>query len=151
MTPEEHDLQDLRALNARFIQNFVSNDVPSHEAITHPRFVCIGSGGAREQRAAYLHDWATGFDPEVILYWDVRDESIALFGDVALVRSTNKYVRRIGGKEVTGMTTYTDTYLRENGRWLCIQAQLTAVAPEHWPGDETIVNRYVRGQLQPRG
>lgn len=151
MTPEEDDLQDLRALNARFIQNFVSNDVPSHEAITHPRFVCIGSSGAREQRAAYLHDWATGFDPEVILYWDVRDESIALFGDVALVRSTNKYVRRIGGKEVTGMTTYTDTYLRENGRWLCIQAQLTAVAPEHWPGDETIVNRYVRGQLQPRG
>lgn len=150
MTPEERDLQDLRALNARFIHNFVTNDVPSHDALTHPRFVCITAGGAREQRAAYLHDWATGFDPEVIVYWDVRDEHIALFGDVALVRSTNKYVRRIGGQEVTGMTTYTDTYIREGGRWLCIQAQLTSVAPEHWPGDETIVNTYVRGQLQPR-
>jgi hypothetical protein len=60
----------------------------------------------------------------------VRDEDIALFGDVALVRSTNKWVRVIDGNAVTGMTTYTDTYIHEGGRWLCIQAQLTAVAME---------------------
>jgi hypothetical protein len=139
-TPQQ-DLADLRALNARFIHNFVTNDVPSHSAITHPRFLCISPKGQRQNRDDYLRDWAHGFDPEVIIYWDVRDEDIALFGDVALVRSTNKWVR---------VTAYTDTYLHEGDRWLCIQAQLTAVAMENWPGDETILNTWLRGVLQPR-
>lgn len=150
MNRHDQDLNELRALNARFIHNFVTNDVPSHDAITHPRFLCVTTTGARQERAPYLLEWATGFDPEVIVYWDVRDERIDVFGDVALVRATNKYVRRIGGQDVTGMTTYTDTYLREDGRWRCVQAQLTAVAPENHPGDETIVSQYLRGVLQQR-
>ncbi len=150
MAVQTTDLQTLRALNARFIHNFVTNDVPSHDAITHPRFMCITSKGARQSRADYLQDWATGFDPEVIVYWDMRDENIALFGDMALVRATNKYTRRIDGQDVTGMSTYTDTYVREEGRWLCVQAQLGSVMPEHYPGDAGIVCRYVKGVLQPR-
>ncbi len=54
------------------------------------------------------------------------------------------------GVDVTGMGTYCDTYIREDGRWLCIQAQLKAVAPQNDLGDETIENSYVNGQLQPR-
>jgi hypothetical protein len=94
-----------------------------------------------------LKYWANGFDPEFIVYWDVRDELITVIGDVALVRSTNKCTRRRDGNEVTGMTTYTDTYLFENGAWKCIQAQITAVAPEHYPADDTIVSVYIKGVL----
>ncbi len=144
------DLDALRALNARFIHNFVTNDVASHDAILHPRFVCIGSNGARRERAQYLQDWAGGFNAETLLHWDTRDERIDVFGDVALVRATNKHIHRIGGTEVTGMTTYTDTYLREGGRWLCIQAQLTKVGPQHQPTDDTVISTYIRGQLQTR-
>ena len=128
MTHPDHDLEELRALNARFIHNFVTNDVPSHDAITHQRFLCISTNGARVDRATYLHQWATGFDPEVIVYWDVRDEKIDVYGDCALVRATNKHTRHVDGKDVTGMTSYTDTYVREQGRWLCVQAQLTTVS-----------------------
>jgi hypothetical protein len=51
---------------------------------------------------------------------------------------------------VTGMTMYTDTYLFENGVWKCIQAQLTPVAPEHQPADDTIVSVYIEGKRQER-
>lgn len=146
----EADLQALRALNARFIHNFVTNDVASHDAMLHPRFVCIGSQGARRERAEYLRAWAHGFDAATLPHWDTRDERIDLFGDVALVRATNKHVHLVDGAEVVGMTAYTDTYLREGGRWLCIQAQLTPVAPAHWPADDTVINTYIRGHLQPR-
>ena len=118
-------MDELRALNARFIHNFVTNDVASHDAILHPGFINIWPTGQRWDRATYLKYWATAFDPKVIVYWDVRDELITVIGDVALVRSTNKHIRRRDGKEVTGMTMYTDTYLFENGAWKCIQAQLT--------------------------
>ena len=64
MPAPESELEILRALNARFIHNFVTNDVASHDAILHPRFVCIGSNGARRERAPYLRAWAHGFDAD---------------------------------------------------------------------------------------
>ena len=143
-------MDELRALNARFIHNFVTNDVASHDAILHPDFINIWPTGRRMYRASYLKYWATAFDPGVIVYWDVRDELITVIGDVALVRSTNKHTRRRDGNEVTGMTMYTDTYLFEAGAWKCIQAQLTPVAPEHEPADDTIVSVYIEGRLQER-
>ena len=141
-------MDELRALNARFIHNFVTNDVASHDAILHPDFIDIRPTGQRLDRTTYLNYWATAFDPDVIVYWDVRDELITVIGDVALVRSTNKYIRRRDGAEATGMTTYTDIYLFGNGAWKCIQAQLTAVAPEHYPSDDSIVSVYLKGVLQ---
>ena len=41
----------LRALNARFIHNFITNDVPSHDAILHGDFICITPMGALEGKA----------------------------------------------------------------------------------------------------
>mgnify|MGYP003485635703 CR=1 FL=1 len=131
MIQHDQDLADLIALNARFIHNFITCDVAGLSEIIHPRFICLSTNGSKQERGPYLQDWATDFDPDVIPYWDTRDERIDLFGDVALVRATNKYTRHIEGHDHVGMTTYTDTYIRENGRGLCIQAQLTNVAPEH--------------------
>lgn len=106
--PSAETMNELRALNARFIHNFVTNDVPSHDAILHPAFINIWPTGQRWDRATYLKYWATAFDPKIIVYWDVRDELITVIGDVALVRATNKHTRRRDGQEVTGMTMYTD-------------------------------------------
>lgn len=149
MNQSQSDIEALRALNARFIHNYVTNDVRSHDAITHPRFLYMSPSGARIDRATYLRNWAKAFDARVIPYWDMRDECIDVFGDFALVRATNKYVLRTDGRESTRMATYTDTYVREGGHWLCVQAQIGEVAQEHWPGDDTIVCRYVDGELQP--
>lgn len=149
MVSHSETMAQLKALNARFIHNFVTNDVKSHDAIIHERFICMTPKGEREGRQKYLARWATGFDPEVIVHWDCRDEQISIFGAVAVVRATNKHTVRRDGKDTTGMTTYTDTYIHEGGRWLCIQAQLTAVSPDHYPGDDTVVSTYIKGKLQP--
>jgi hypothetical protein len=140
---------ELRALNARFINNFITNDVASHDAILHEGFICITPTGSRVSRADYLKAWATGFDPARIPYFDYRDEKIDVFGHTALVRSTNRSVRVVDGVETVGMTMYTDTYVHLDGAWKCIQAQITPVAPANYPPDETIVRKYVKGRAQP--
>jgi hypothetical protein len=145
---ETDDLTQLKALNARFIHNFVTNNVPSHDQIIHENFVCITTKGKWINRKDYLEGWKTGFDPEVYLYWDYRFEKITIIGSTALVRAVTKYTTLRDGKETTGMTQYTDTYIKENGTWKCIQAQLTSVAPENYPADETIVKRYIKGKMQ---
>lgn len=148
MASAQADMAVLRALNKRFIHNFVTNDVPAHDAILHPLFRTIDPLGAHLDRASYLEKWATGFDPDVIPYWDMRDERITLIGDVALVSATNGWLRVRNGEEVHGMTCYTDTYIRTGADWLCILAQLTQAAPKNYPPDETIVVKYLRGVLQ---
>jgi Domain of unknown function (DUF4440) len=142
------DLQNLAALNKRFIHNFVTNDVPSHDAILHADFRAIYSVGNHIDRVSYLKHWATGFDPKVITYWDMRDQHINVVGDTALVGATNRWIRVINGVETLGMTCYTDTYVRVGEKWLCILAQLTPVHSDHYPADETIVVKYLNGVLQ---
>lgn len=141
------DLAQLKAINAKFIHNFVTNDVPSHDKILHEKFIHINSKGQWVDRQTYLEDWKTGFDPEKIIYWDYRDEKISIIGSAALIRSVNKCILLENGIETTGMTLYTDTYVKENGTWKCIQAQITTVDPVNYPGDETIVRKYNKGKI----
>ena len=107
----------------------MTNDVPAHDAILHPDFICLSSNGARIDRASYLRRWQNLFDPEVVIYWDTRDELITVHGAVALVRATNKHTERHNGVETTGMTNYTDTYLFEHGAWKCLPGSPHAGCP----------------------
>lgn len=137
---QERDMAELKRLNAKFIHNFVTNDTASHSQIIHRDFVCITSEGQSIGRKQYMDAWAHGFDG--YKYWDYRNEDIKIFGNTALVHSQNKYIVERDGKEISGMSMYTDTYIKENGQWKCVQAQLSKVAPEYFSGDETIVRKY---------
>lgn len=145
---EADDLAQLKRLNAKFIHNFVTNDAAAHDKIIHENFQYIDPNGKWVNRKDYLENWKTGFDPEKIIYWDYRFEKITIVGTTGLVRSVNKCIFLHRGKEITEMTQYTDTYVKEDGGWKCIQAQITTVAPENYPGDETIVKKYIKGKIQ---
>jgi hypothetical protein len=134
------DMEKLRALNAKFIHNFVTEDTASHDKIIHKDFVYISSDGKYTNREDYMKGWAHGYAG--YKYWDYRDERIKIFGTTALVRSQNKYIVVRDGKEITGQSMYTDVYIKENGEWKCIQAHISKVTPENYAPDETIVRKY---------
>ena len=142
------DLTQLKTLNARFINNFITNDTVSHSQIIHKNFVCITSKGKWLNRKDYLTGWASGYNPALMPYFDYRDERITLYGNTALVRAVTKFVSVKDGKETMGMTQYTDVYIKENGTWKCVQAQLTSLSPENYPDDKTIVRQYKEGKIQ---
>lgn len=135
-----NDMAQLKKLNAQFIQNFVNNDVAAQAKIIHADFVHISSEGKSINRNDYLDAWAHGSDG--YLYWDYRDEQIKIFGNTALVHAKNKFTLVKDGKEITGMSLYTDIYIKENKEWKCIQAQITMVATANEAGDATIVQKY---------
>jgi hypothetical protein len=143
----ERAVEELRAINARFIHNFVTNDAEGHSRLLHETFVAIQSDGSVLDRATYLKNWESGFSAEVIPYWDTRGEIIRVVGSTALVRATNAFVVCKDGVEVERATTYTDTYTYVHGEWLCLQAQSTAVQPVHAPAATTIISVYRAGVL----
>jgi hypothetical protein len=134
------DLEELKKINAKFIHNYVTNDVESHSKIIHPDFIHISSTGKIVSREEYLKNWAHGYDGMV--YWDYRNEFIKIYGNMALVHSVNQYTHVQNGKETKGMSIYTDTYIKENGKWLCVQAQISTVTPENQKNYSTIVRQY---------
>lgn len=121
------DVELLSVLNAQFIRNFVTQDTIAHNEIIHKDFVCIDNDGLILSRVAYMRDWAQSYQNGNFKTFGYKDQFIRVFGEVALVRSRTEYTRTINGKEVLGVSVYTDTYLKENGRWWCIQAQITPI------------------------
>jgi len=119
------DLVQLSALNAQFIQNFLHNDTVAHNKIIYKDFVCIAGNGVVVNRNDYMKEWAHGYDPSVYRSFTMQNQMIRIFGNTALVRAETPYTFMKDGKAISGVTIYTDTYIKLEGRWWCIQAQLT--------------------------
>ena len=126
-TAVKTDKEILSDLNAQFIKNFINQDVKAHEQIIHKDFVCIENNGTIVNRDDYLKAWATDFQNSHLSSFTYTDEYIRLFGNMALVRSKSIYTKFKDGKTITGNSVYTDTYIKEEGRWYCVQAQITPV------------------------
>src|SRR5471032_84032 len=90
-TAETQDsiLAELSALNAHFIQSFVTGDAVAHAKILHPEFISVTAYG-RHSRDQYLTIWPEAFKAAEVPYFDHRDEMITVIGDLALVRAANK-------------------------------------------------------------
>lgn len=124
---QESDRTTLSALNAKFIKNYITNDTASHNTIVHKDFVYISSSGKIIPRDVYMNNWAHDYDPKVYQSFEYSNEFIRVFGNMALVRANNTFSWVENGTLKHGKTVYTDTYVKENGRWWCVQAQITEV------------------------
>jgi ketosteroid isomerase-like protein len=121
------DLKMLQQLNAQFIRNFVNQDTVAHAEIIHPDFLCIENSGAIVGRKQYMADWTHAYSDGRFKSFTYKDEHIRLFGNTALIRSRTEYTKLVEGKEIHGSSVYTDTYIKEQGRWWCVQAQITPI------------------------
>ena len=119
------DVAQLSALNAQFIQNFLHNDTVAHNKIIYKDFVCIVSNGAVVNRDDYMKGWSHGYDASVYKSFVMQNELIRIIGNTALVRAETPYTYINNNEEISGTTVYTDTYIKLDGRWWCVQAQLT--------------------------
>lgn len=123
----ENDLKKLSELNEKFIKNYINQDTISHNEIIHEDFICIENSGEIVKRDEYMNEWAVSYSNGGFTSFDYTDVHIRIYDDMALVRSKTFYTRIKSGKTVSGASVYTDTYIKEKGRWWCIQAQITPI------------------------
>jgi hypothetical protein len=117
----------LSELNAKFINNFVTMDTAAHNNIIHENFICINSDGSISDRNTYMAGWANSYNNSGYTSFSYTDESIRIFGTMALVFSKTIYTKNLNGEVVHGNSVYTDTYIKEDGKWWCVQAHITPV------------------------
>ena len=115
------DHAELRALNAGYIQAFMSEDAAWYDAHLADDFICVRADGSVLDRATFLAATKPGSAAES---YDLDDVTVRVHGESAYVTALGSWRRKDGS---TGQTRYIDAYVKTNGEWKVVSAQLTKV------------------------
>jgi ketosteroid isomerase-like protein len=117
--PNASDKVTLEQLNREYIQAFMNSDVSWYREHLADDFVCIESDGSVLGKAEFLQNTSRG--PDVADY-KLEQVNVRIYGDVALIQATGLFTRRDGG---SGISRYTDIYVRGGSGWKAVSAQIT--------------------------
>lgn len=120
-TKESNDEQAIRELNAGYVRAFMNSDADWYDRHLTADFMCILTSGTVVDRATFL---ANAGKPHTTLSYDLSELGIRVHGDVALVTALGTWTRKDGSN---GRTRYIDVWVRKDGMWKAVSAQLTAV------------------------
>ena len=116
------DEATLRQLNSEYVASFVNSDPAHYDRLLAPDFVATASTGALVDRASFLRNAA---NPSGMRSFVATDVTIQIVGDnVGIIQARTPYTRLDG---TTGDTRYTDIWVKRDGRWWALRAQVTPI------------------------
>ncbi len=118
------DHSTLELLNKQYIAAFLHSDVNWYQQHLTDDFVCIDSDASVYNKEEFLR--RTTRYPDVAEY-NLENVNIRIYGDTALIQATGRFIRK---DSTPGLSRYTDIYVRTNGEWKCVSAQITRPAPQ---------------------
>ena len=113
----DHDI--LTALNTDYINSVQHSDVKRFDEILGPDFYCSNPDGSLVDRAAFLKQTAK---PIAIKNLKAEDVLIRILDNTAFIHARTAFTKPDG---TPGGGRYTDVWMRERGRWLCVSAHVT--------------------------
>ena len=116
------DEDTIRELNAGYVRAFMKSDAEWYDRHLTPDFMCILTSGVTVDRPTFLEN---AKKPHTTISYDLSEVKIRVHGDAALVSALGTWERKDGTK---GRTRYVDVWVRKEGVWKAVSAQLTAVS-----------------------
>ena len=115
------DEDAIRELNAGYVRAFMTSDAEWYDKHLSPDFACIVTSGGVVDRATFLDNARKA---HTTVRYDLSEVTIRVHGNAALVSALGRWERSDGAK---GRTRYVDVWVRKDGEWKAVSAQLTAV------------------------
>jgi ketosteroid isomerase-like protein len=112
----------LERLNQEYVNAFMNADVDWYRKHLAEQFVCIESDGSVLTKQEFLSNAANG--PDVVDY-NLESVDVSIYGEAALVRATGLWHRKDG---TIGLSRYIDVWVKQNGDWKTVSAQITRTA-----------------------
>ena len=116
-----NDTEVLHDLNENFIRAVRESDAAWFDRNVTSDFLNSNADGSLSDRAQFLTQIAK---PSPVVGLRAEDVRIRLLGDVAIIHGRTTYTK---ADSKPGAGRYTDVYVRERGRWLCVAAHVTRV------------------------
>jgi hypothetical protein len=117
--PEVSDLEILGELNLNYIRSVRESDVRWFDENLAPDFLNSNPDGSLVERAAFLKQITL---PCPIANLQVEDVRIRILGETAIIHARTTYLKSAGQ---AGAGRYTDVWMRRQGRWVCVAAQVS--------------------------
>ena len=117
----QSDSAKLVVLNRGYVDAFMKGDAAWYDAHITADFECLCPDGSVMGRAAFLDGNKA---PMTYRSFGLDSVRVKLVGDVALITAITPFVRPDG---TTGVSRYTDVWIRQNGLWKAKQAQITPI------------------------
>jgi ketosteroid isomerase-like protein len=114
-----HDKTRLQQLNEQYIEALMKADVNWYQQHLADDFVCIEYDGSVLDKDAFLRRTQRGSD---VSEYKLENVNVRIYGETALVQATGLWTRKDGS---TGMSRYTDVYVRSGDDWKVVSAQIT--------------------------
>lgn len=111
----------LRQLNSEYVASFVNSDPAHYDKLLAPDFKAITPGGVMVDRATFLKNVA---GPTGMKSFEAVDVTVEVIGNVGIVQARTPWVRNDGA---TGESLYTDIWVKKDGQWHTLRAQVTRV------------------------
>ena len=113
----DHDI--LAQLNTDYINSVQHSDVKRFDEILSDDFYCSNPDCSLIDRAAFLAQTAK---PVTITNLSAEDVLIRIIDNTAIIHARTAFTKPDGS---AGGGRYTDVWMREGGRWLCVSAHVT--------------------------
>jgi len=115
------DSLELVKLNRGYVDSFIHGDAAWYDAHLTPEFECLCPDGSIVHRADFV---AGSTKPMTQRSFSLDSVRVKLVGDVAVITAITPFVRADG---TAGTNRYTDIWVRRNGKWMTLQAQITPI------------------------
>jgi ketosteroid isomerase-like protein len=104
---------------------FLKGDLAAAEALLAPGFTLVNSSAVVQSREEVLAE-IRNHDP---VYDEFRNHSMTarVFGDAAIVQGITTVKGKLGGQAFDVNVRFTDTLIRERGKWRLLVSHVTAI------------------------
>lgn len=117
----QSDSLELVKLNRGYVDSFMHGDAAWYDVHLTPEFECLCPDGSIVHRADFV---AGSTKPMTQRSFSLDSVRVKLVGDVAVITAITPFVRADG---TAGTNRYTDIWVKRNGTWMTLQAQITPI------------------------
>lgn len=102
-------------------------DVATIDRYTHKDFIGTDEDGVRVSKAELLKKYAPHSEEPPNTYGPMEDVQVRIYGATAILNYRVQLRERFGDRDIVTPLRRTDVFLKDEGRWQEVSAQLTAI------------------------
>jgi hypothetical protein len=113
--------QQLKKLEIQYADAGVKKDVAVLDRVLADDFTETAPDGVVYTKAENMASLKSGED--VIFSYAYSDMKVRVYGDTAVVTYVDKQKETFKGRDVSGTSRWTDTWVKRGGSWQCVASQ----------------------------
>lgn len=124
-TTQEEDVNRLIYLNSLYIQSFVHSDTATYDKLLWADdFMQQNSNGTLLNKDKCMVRFGKPRFDSIDYFYADNVQIRFITKDVAMIHARSPYGIRTGDSISTGADQYNDVYVRRNGNWICVSANI---------------------------